>query len=230
MTKLAETFECDLPDGKILKDATLQFMLDLTPDSQNKELFLCRRCGFVAPNHLWHQAKKNDGTLLHHFRCRRCFQEYMPWKKDSRFCLFNKVLVNEDPADSNKFIATPAWWEETSEQLFVNLLKEFTFKTQAGDAAMNEVTYTNITKIITEKVDASLSQSTIYEQVDVPGPYMEQVATLSQCKGYAHCDMSEQKIEGFFFKNHMDVKEDQIFKEFSVLCDELASCLEMEDA
>ena len=95
---------------------------------------------------------------------------------------------------------------------------------------MNAVTYNNITKIISEKVDASYRQPTIFKQVDVPAPVMDQFATLSQCKGYEHCDISPQKIEGFFFRNHMDVEEDEIFKDFEVLCNELASCLKMGDA
>ena len=50
------------------------------------------------------------------------------------------------------------------------------------------------------------------------------------CKSYAHCDISPQKIQGFFFKNHMDIKEGEIFKDFEVLCNELASCLNTSDA
>ena len=72
-----------------------------------EELFLCRRCGFVAANHMWHQATDSNGPL-HRFRCCYCFTAYHPWKKDRRLCLFNKVLVNVIPMDSNKIIATPA--------------------------------------------------------------------------------------------------------------------------
>ena len=36
---------------------------------------------------------------------------------------------------------------------------------------------------------------------------------MSHCKGYVHCDISPQQIERFFFRNHMDVKEDDIFKD-----------------
>jgi len=229
LKKLAETGVCDLPNGKDLKDTTLQFLSDLTPDGRNKELFLCRRCGFVAPNHMWHQAKK-DGIMQHHFRCRRCFAMYLPWQQNSKWCRFNKVLVHSDPDDSDKYIITPAWWTETSEQLFVNILKELTFKIQTEDAEMKAVTYDNITKIISEKIDACYNQTTVFQQIDVPGPYMDQVATLTNCKGFEHCDITPQKIEGFFFKNHMDVKEDEIFKDFAVLCDELASCLKNGDA
>ena len=228
LTKLTETGECDLPHGKVLKDATLQFLSDLTPDGKNKELFLCRGCGFVAPNHLWHQAKKQN-EMVHHFRCRRCYREYMPWKKDGRFCKFNKVLVNMDPLDPNKHIVTPAWWTETSEQLFINLLKEFTLQIRVGSAELHAVTYNTITKVLSEKVAARSSQSTIFEPVDVPAPYAEQVATLHSCKGYEHCDISPQKIEGFFFRNHMDVEEDEIFKDFELFCNELACCLQMGD-
>ena len=144
--------------------------------------------------------------------------------------MFNKVLVNVDPVDPNKYVTTPAWWTETSEQLFVNLLKEFTFKIQIGNAEMNAVTYDNITKIISEKIDACYNQTTVFQQIDVPGPYMDQVATLTNCKGFEHCDITPHKIEGFFFENHMDVQEDEIFKDFAVLCDELTSCLKMDDA
>ena len=59
---------------------------------------------------------------------------------------------------------------------------------------------------------------------------MEQVACLSQCKGYEHCDISPQKIEGFFFRDHKNVEDDEIFKDYEVLCNELASCLKMDDA
>ena len=208
--------------------ATLQFLSDLAPDGKNKDMFVCRRCGFVAPTHLWHQARGAHG-MKHHFRCRRCNTEYLPWKKDSRFCKFNKVLLNVDPMDSNKYIATPAWCSETFEQLFFNLLKEFTLKIQVGSAEMNEVTFDNITKFIELKVDTCYRQSTVFEQVEVPAPYTEQVTDLSDCKGYEHCDISQQKIEGFFFKNHMDVREDDIFKDYEVLCNKLASCIKMVD-
>ena len=81
LTKLAETGACDRPDGNILNNATLQILVDLTPDSKNNELFLCQTCGCVAPNHLWHQEKKN------YIRCRYCNTEYSPWMKGSRFCI-----------------------------------------------------------------------------------------------------------------------------------------------
>ena len=229
LTKLAETGVCDNPDGKVLTDYTLQFLSDLTPDGKNKELFLCRGCGFVHMNHQWHQAKGEYGEK-HHFRCRRCNRLYEPWKKDSRFCNFNKVLVNQDPHDNTKLIATPAWWEQTSEQAFVNILKECVLKMKLGAEEMNQVTYTNITKVISEKVYSNYSQPTMFEMVDVPAPIREQVAYLSNCKGYEHCDTSPQKIEGFFIENFMDITDDQIFRDFEVLCNELAHCFKMDDA
>ena len=116
-----------MPDGHIHKHATLQFLSDLTPDGKHKDLALCRRCGFVHRNHEWHQANGPDG-LKHHFRGRRCHMEYEAWKKDMKFCKFDKVFVNQDPADDTKFIATPARWEESAEQRFVNILKESRFK------------------------------------------------------------------------------------------------------
>ena len=85
-TKLAETDVCDRSAGNVLRNATLQFLVDLTPDSKNNELFMCRTCGCVAPNHLWLQAKKPYG-MKHYTRCRRCNTEYSPWVKDSRFCM-----------------------------------------------------------------------------------------------------------------------------------------------
>ena len=229
LKKPGDTGVCDLPDGEILKDPTLQFLADLTPTSKNKELFLCRRCGLVAPSSLWHQARNQNG-MLHHYRCRYCNMQYQPWKKDRRYCKFNKVLVNVDPDDSNKYISTPAWWTETSEHVFVNLLYEFTRKIQVDGAEMNAVTYNDITKLISEKVHASYRQSTVFEQVNVPAPFNDQFATLSSCKGYEHCDTSPQKIEGFFFKSHMDVEEEQIFKDFEILCNELASILKIGNA
>ena len=86
LTKLSETGVCGRPDGKHMDDATLQFLSDLTPDGKNKELFLCRRCGFVAPNHLWHQEKGQYG-MKHHLRCSRCNTEYSSWMRDGRFCM-----------------------------------------------------------------------------------------------------------------------------------------------
>ena len=226
LKKLAETGVCDLPDGKLLKDPTLEFLADLSPDGKNNELFLCRICGFVAPNHLWHQARNQNG-MLHLCRCRYCNAVYSPWKRDGRYCKFNKVLVNVDPDDSKKYISTPAWWTESSEQVFVNLLKEFSLKIQLGAAEMKAVTYDNISKFISDNVLASYRQPTIFEQIAVPAPGNAQFATLSTCKGYEHCDTSPQMIEGFFFKDHMHVKEEQIFKDFEVLCNELASCFKM---
>ena len=197
-----------------------------------EELFLCRRCGFVAANHMWHQATDSNGPL-HRFRCCYCFTAYHPWKKDRRLCLFNKVLVNVTPMDSNKIIATPAWWTQNSEQLFVDLLQQFTLKMQVSSGHMKPVNYNIITKVISEKVAevaASYSQPIVFEQVDVPGPYSLQVATLSACRGYEHCDISQQKVKGFFFRNHMDVTENLIFKDFDLVCNALASYFLLDDA
>ena len=227
LTKLAEDGVCGLPDGKHLKDLTLQFLSDLSPDGNNKELFLCRGCGFVHHNHQWHQEQGKYG-MNHHFRCRNCHRQYDPWKKDGRFCKFNKVLLNQDPADKDKFIATPAWWTETSEQLFINILKEYTLKIKIGSTEMDKVTYDNISKVISEHVEKSYNQPTIFQTIRVPAPVEEQVAVLSACRGYEHCDTSPQDIEGFFFKNHMAVTEEEIFTDFEVLCNEIASCFKMD--
>ena len=86
LTKLSETDACDRRDGKILKDAVLQFLTNLTLDGNNKDFFLCWRCGVVAPNHLLHQAKGQHG-MKHHLRCSRCNTEYFSWVKDGRFCM-----------------------------------------------------------------------------------------------------------------------------------------------
>ena len=229
LKRLADEGVCGSPDGKKLNDSTLQFLDDLTPDGKNKELFLCRGCGFVHHNHQWHQEKGKNG-MLHHFRCCWCHRQYDPWKKDGRFCKFNKVLLNEDPEDKEKFIVTPAWWTETSEQLFVNTMKEYTIKMQIGEARMSEVTYTNISRVIEENVMKKHSQPAIFRKVQVPGPEHLQVATLSSCKGYNHIDTSPRFIEGFFFENHMEIAEDEIFTDFEVLCNEIRSCLTMDDA
>ena len=109
--------------------------------------------------------------LKHHFRCRRCNQMYLQWMKDSHFCKFNKVLVMEDPNNPNQFIVIPAWWTDTSEQRFANILSECSLLIQLGDSEMEEVTYNNIQNVISEKIRACHRQATIFEQVEVPGPY-----------------------------------------------------------
>ena len=228
LKKLVETGECDLPHGEVLKDGTLQFLSDLTPDGKNKELFLCRRCGFVAGNHVWYQGQNHNGPL-HHFRCRFCFAEYYPWKRDNRFCKFNKVLVNENPSNPAEFIVTPAWWEKDAEQAFINRLKEFTLKIQSETFDLSEVKYDNITKFISEKVVAGYAQITMFEKVAVPGPWKERICNLHDCKNYAHCSIEPDEVEGFFFKNHMEVTEEQIFTDFDVLCNEITSCLNMDN-
>ena len=107
---------------------------------------------------------------------------------------------------------------------------ECVLKMKIGAQEMNQVTYTNITKVISEKVYSNYSQSTMFKMVDVPAPISEQVAYLSQCKGYEHCDTSPQKIEGFFIENFMEITDNQVFREFEVLCNELAHCFNMDDA
>ena len=104
---------------------------------------------------------------------------------------------------------------------------------QVSSGHMKPVNYNIITKVISEKVAevaASYSQPIVFEQVDVPGPYSLQVATLSACRGYEHCDISQQKVKGFFFRNHMDVTENLIFKDFDLVCNALASYFLLDDA
>ena len=220
--------EGNLPDGNILKDGTLQLLSDLTPDGRNKELFLCRRCGFVAGHHMWYQARNRNGPLQH-FRCRRCFTEYYPWKRDSRLCRFNKVLVNVNPANPDELIATPAWWDEDVEEAFINCVKEVLLKIHSGSIEISEVKYNNITKFVSEKILASYCQSTTFEKVAVPAPLKERICELHECKNYAHCDIKPDEVEGFFFKNHMLVTEDQIFKDVDMLCNEIASCFRVSE-
>ena len=86
LSKLAETGVCDRHDGHILKHVVLQCLLHLTQDSKNKESFLCWNCGFVATNHLSHQAK-GQHRMKHHLRCSRCNTEYFLWVRDGQFFL-----------------------------------------------------------------------------------------------------------------------------------------------
>ena len=225
--KTSQTKPAEAIAGKPSPLRWFHFLSDLSPGSEEKELFLCRRCGFVAPEYDWHQERGPHG-FLHRFRCRRCNARYEPWRKDGRLCKFNKVLLNQDPADETKFIATPAWWTELSEKLFVNLFKEITLKIRSGSAEMKQVTYDKVTNIISQKVYGSYGQPTIFEMVQVPASVEKHIATLSACKGYEHCDTSPQDIEGFFFKNHMAVTEEEIFTDFEVLCNEIASCFKMD--
>ena len=94
---------------------------------------------------------------------------------------------------------------------------------------MKEVTYTTIERVISEKVRRCHSQPTVFEQIEVPGPPFDLVTNLADTKDFKHFDPTPQKIEGFFVKNHMAVQDDDIFKDFDILCNELQSCLKMGD-
>ena len=107
---------------------------------------------------------------------------------------------------------------------------DFILKVQLGRGEINDLTYNNITRVISQKVHEKYCQPIIFELVEVPAPLTAQVADLYTCKGYEHCDISQQQIEGFIFRNHMDVREDEILQDFSALYDELASCLKIRDA
>ena len=69
----------------------------------------------------------------------------------------------------------------------------------------------------------------MFEKVAVPGPWKERICNLHDCKNYAHCTIEPDEVEGFFFKKHMEVTEEQIFKDFDVLCNEITSCLNMDN-
>ena len=187
---------------------------------------LDKMCGFVAPEYGWHQAKGPHG-FLHRLRCRHCNARYEPWRKDGRLCKFNKVLLNQDPANETRFVATPAWWMELSAKLFANLFKEITLKIRSGSAEMNQVTYDNVTKVNSQKVYVSYGQPTIFEMVQVPTPAGKHIATLSVCKGYEHCDTSPQQIERFLSRDHM--AEEEVFKDIETLYNDIASCFKMGD-
>ena len=145
-------------------------------------------------------------------------------------CKFNTVLVNLDPHDETKLIASPAWWEESLEQLCVNLFEDLGLKMKIGADRLDKVTYENVTKVFLEKVYHSYSQPTMLEMVNVPAPRDEQIAYLPYCKGYEHCDISPQQIEGFFITNHMDITDAEVFREFEVLCNDLLSCFKVNNA
>ena len=88
-------------------------------------------------------------------------------------------------------------------------------KVQLGRGEINDLTYNNITRVISQKVHEKYCQPIIFELFEVPAPLTAQVADLSTCKGYEQCDISQQQIEFFFFvRNHMDVREDEIFAGF----------------
>ena len=75
---------------------------------------------------------------------------------------------------------------------------DFILKVQLGRGEINDLTYNNITRVISQKVHGKYCQPIIFELVEVPAPLTAQVADLSTCKGYEHCDISQQQIEFFF--------------------------------
>ena len=224
LESLVNTMEGGPPHGRIHEDQTLQFLSDMTPDGKNKDLFLCRYCGLVASNHVWHQALGTYGPK-HHFRCRYCHGMYSPWQQDERFCKFNKVLVNVDPDDATKCHVTPAYWAETAEQSFVNVMKEFSLKFQMKGGDLKIVNYNNVSQFIENKLASTFKQPAIFKMIQVPAQYAEQVSDLNTCKGFEHCSTKPQLIEAFFFEKHKEVTQDMIFTDFEILCNEIASCL-----
>ena len=76
---------------------------------------------------------------------------------------------------------------------------DFILKVQLGRGEINDLTYNNITRVISQKVHEKYCQPIIFELVEVPAPLTAQVADLSTCKGYEQCDISQQQTEFFFF-------------------------------
>ena len=61
--------------------------------------------------------------------------------------------MNIDPVDPTKYCEAPAWWTESSGQLFVNLLEDCFLKIQVGDGVIDVLTYKHVSSLLELKVD-----------------------------------------------------------------------------
>ena len=211
-------------------------MSDITPDGRNKDLFICRNCFWVGYCCDWHQEMKTttDETgneiqiLVHHFRCVQCFYRYAPLQKNDKLIKFNKVILKKI---DNVVKVTPAWWTEAQEQRMINVLKEQTYRLQAavnGESFETafKVSYETVAKKIhgmTEPFESEGDHSfelTSYPQQCTGLDNERRTASLSACKGFAHCE-PEGEAFGFFFKEALKVQDHQIFIDWDEIANEL---------
>ena len=220
-------------DGNRLADSVLQFMSDITPDGRSKDIFICRNCGWCGFNCDWHQKKK-DGKLVHHFRCVMCFAEYSPWKTMKDHIAFNKVIVSS--TDDN-VRATPAWWTQNQEQRVINIFKEHSYRLQAEKRGESHdyafsVTYETVALKVHEMISPFEDEheycfkTTSYPLAYRPGvPNARRTWKLTACRGFDHCTETGD-ARGFFFKDPMKVRKDQIFQDWDEIISEIEKHLQ----
>ena len=63
-----------------------------------------------------------------------------------------------------------------------------------------------------------------FEDMDVPHNRLV-TANIQKCKGFAHVDPAPRRMPGFMFPNAMNIEEEEIFRDYDALCNELSSRL-----
>ena len=62
-----------------------------------------------------------------------------------------------------------------------------------------------------------------FQQWEVPGDFHQLDVDISNCRGYKHVKQTKSQCQGFFFKGHMTVQEEEAFKEWDILCNEITA-------
>ena len=131
-------------------------------------------------------------------------------------------------AGEDAFRIIPALWTEDSESQFINVLKEHAHDAKKLFKDLKNAEYADAVKRIVESLSGYAARANHnqrwpgFSNFEVPGPFP--VAYLENCTGYKHINTKiKSQCKGFFFRGHMDVKEDEVFQEWDLLCNEITA-------
>ena len=242
LTQHHETGVPSAPNGNTLSNYVCQYFTKITPNAENLDCFMCRHCGFVTKNHIWHQHEEPNGHKKHHFRCVICWAMYSPWKEGTEtrpLAKFNKVLVVTDInnlEDDQQHIVLPTYWAENHEERFINVMKEYAngVGAEMPNGAKSEDYNVAVTAIgdFLKRKDTTGGRK---PNERWPGFSMHTapradkecsgVWDINGCTGFGHVNTELQRCPGFFFPNFLEVQDSDIFKDWDLLIDELTSMI-----
>ena len=149
-----------------------------------------------------------------------CHRQYAPWVEDAnKLVTFNKLLLSTQGAD---LALLPAWWPQSAEQKFLNLLKEWTLQVQQGRTPQIDynAASASISAVLAVPGVASYPQPD-FLQLEAPTAALV-VADLAHCKGFEHCP-AHHRTSGFWLPvATRNIPKEQVFNDYDSLITSLA--------
>ena len=134
----------------------------------------------------------------------------------------------------------PAYWTETQEAKFTNVLKEHTLRLQAAmrgecpEAALTSLKYDTVAETLAERLSPYQGEAE-YTFAPTKAPFGSDMCgnepgyrktwEIKTCTGYEHCTQ-DCVVDGFFFKEARSVPNHAIFRDWDEIVNEIAAHLE----